>query len=126
LWYLHNVYELPSLESTIRYLHAAAGFSSKATWLKAIRQGNYSTWPLINAKNSTKYFPKLEETQMDHMQGQRQGVQSTHPIDAPVTTNGANLPKTMAPVTNPPPTAHIVAHNVLIRIINLKHTLYTD
>ena len=35
--YLHNVYELPSLEATIRYLHAAAGFPPKATWLKAVQ-----------------------------------------------------------------------------------------
>jgi hypothetical protein len=69
--YIHNVYELPSLEPTICYLHAAAGFPPKSTWLKAIRQGNYSTWPLINAKNVAKYFPELEEIQMGHMQGQR-------------------------------------------------------
>jgi hypothetical protein len=37
LWeYLHNIYKLPSLEPTIRYLHAAAGFPPKATWLKAV------------------------------------------------------------------------------------------
>ncbi len=35
--YIHNVYELPSLEPTIRYLHAAAGFSPKSAWLKAVR-----------------------------------------------------------------------------------------
>ncbi len=72
--YLHNVYELQSLEPTVRYLHAAAGFPPKATWLKAVRQVNYSTWPLINVKNVAKYFHELEETQMGHMQGQRQGV----------------------------------------------------
>jgi hypothetical protein len=72
--YLHNVYKLPSLEPTICYLHAAAGFPPKATWLKADQQGNYSTWPLINIKNVAKYFPESEETQMGHMQGQRQGV----------------------------------------------------
>jgi hypothetical protein len=41
--YIHNVYKQPSLEPTIRYLHAAAGFPPKSTWLKAVRQGNYST-----------------------------------------------------------------------------------
>jgi hypothetical protein len=56
--YIHNVYKLPSLEPTICYLHAAAGFPPKSTWLKAIRRGNYSTWSLINVKNVTKYFPK--------------------------------------------------------------------
>ncbi len=34
--YLHNVYKLPSLEPIVPYLHAAAGFPPKATWLKAV------------------------------------------------------------------------------------------
>ena len=72
--YLHNVYELPSVEPTIRYLHGAAGFPTKASWLKAIRKGNYLSWPLINAKNVAKYFPESKETQKGHMHGQRQGV----------------------------------------------------
>ncbi|KAL7488980.1 hypothetical protein ACHAW6_014747 [Cyclotella cf. meneghiniana] len=33
---VNNVYELPSTEKAIQYLHAAAGFQMKATWLKAI------------------------------------------------------------------------------------------
>jgi hypothetical protein len=32
----------------------------------------------------------------------------------------------MVPVMDPLPTAHIVAHDVLIRIIDLKDTLYMD
>jgi hypothetical protein len=43
--YIHNVYELTSIESTIRYLHAAAGFLVEETWLKVIRWGNYNSWP---------------------------------------------------------------------------------
>ena len=72
-----NVYELPSIEQTIRYLHAAAGFPTKTTWLKAIRKGNYNTWPLITVKNVNTHFPELEETQQGHMRRQRQGVRST-------------------------------------------------
>jgi hypothetical protein len=34
--YIHNVYELPSLEPTVCYLHAAASFPPKSTWLKAV------------------------------------------------------------------------------------------
>jgi hypothetical protein len=75
--YLHNVYELPSVEPTIWYLHGVAGFPTKASWLKAIRKGNYLSWPLINVKNVAKYFPESEETQKGHMRGQRQGVRST-------------------------------------------------
>ena len=48
---INNVYELPSIERAVRYLHGAAGFPTKATWLSAIRKGNYLTWPLINVTN---------------------------------------------------------------------------
>jgi hypothetical protein len=123
---IHNVYELPSLEPIVCYLHAAAGFPPKSTWLKDVRQGNYSTWPLINIKNVAKYFPELEKNQMGHMQGQRQGVQSTYPVYAPGATNDTNPLNTTVPVNHPAPTAHIVAHDILIRVINLKDTMYTD
>ena len=71
---INNVYELPSIEQSISYLHEATGFPTKATWLKAIRRGNYDTWPLINVKNVHKHFPESEETQHGHMRNQRQGV----------------------------------------------------
>jgi hypothetical protein len=35
--YIHNVYKLPRLEPTVCYLHAAAGFPPKSTWLKAVQ-----------------------------------------------------------------------------------------
>ncbi len=34
--YIHNVYKLPSIKPTIRYLHAAVGFPVEETWLRAI------------------------------------------------------------------------------------------
>ncbi len=83
--YVHNVYKLPSIEQTVRCLHAAAGHPTEDTWLKAIRKGNYNSWPLINTKKIWKYFPESEETQFGHMRGQHQGVRSTcttHPTVA--------------------------------------------
>ncbi len=77
--YIHNVYKLHSIKRTVWYLHAAAGHPPEDTWVKAVGHGNYNLWPLIDTKNVRKYFPELEETQLGHMQGQRQGVQSTHP-----------------------------------------------
>jgi hypothetical protein len=101
-------------------------FSQKSIWLKAVRQGNHSTWPLINVKNIAKYFPESEETQMGHMQGQHQGVRSTRPVNATSATNKANPLDITVLVNNQTPTAHIVAHDVLIRVINLKDTMYMD
>ena len=52
---INNVYELPSTEPTIRYLHGAAGYPTKATWIKAIRKGKYQSWPLVNSKKVNNF-----------------------------------------------------------------------
>ena len=108
---INNVYELPSSEQSIRYLHGAAGFPTKTTWLKAIRRGNYDTWPLINVKNVHKHFPESEETQHGHMRNQRQGVRSTKQRESEPEDPAAPVPK----------------HNeVFIRVYNTQNTLFTD
>ena len=38
-------YYLPSVAALVRYLHAAAGFPTKNTWLNNIKAGNFDTWP---------------------------------------------------------------------------------
>jgi hypothetical protein len=60
-----NVYSLPSISWVIRYLHAAAGFPTKDSWLKAIANGHYITWPGVTLNNVQKYFPKSIETEKD-------------------------------------------------------------
>ena len=64
----------------------AAVFPTKSIWLKAIRKGNFLSWPLINVKNVNKYFPESEETQRGHMRNQRQGVRSTQLAPPPAMT----------------------------------------
>ena len=54
---IQNIYEIPSIEQTIRYLHAASGLLTKSTWIKSIRNGNYLTWTLITVTNVYKHFP---------------------------------------------------------------------
>ena len=44
---IQSVYELPNLEQVVRWYHAAAGYPTKATWIKAIDNGFYSTWPML-------------------------------------------------------------------------------
>jgi hypothetical protein len=43
----NNVYSLPSIPQTLTYLHAAAGFPVKETWMDAINAGNLITWPIL-------------------------------------------------------------------------------
>ncbi len=62
-----NVYSLPSMPQTIRYLHAAAGCPPKDTWIKATKNGNYATWPGITTEAVNRHFTELVETQKGHM-----------------------------------------------------------
>jgi hypothetical protein len=57
-----NVYDIPSINQTIKYLHAAAGYPVKDTWVKAINAGNYTTWPGLTATAACKHFPESKET----------------------------------------------------------------
>jgi hypothetical protein len=115
--YIHNIYELPSIEPTIRYLQ---GFPTKESWLRAIRRGNYNSWPLINVKNVTRHFLKLEETQKGHMRGQRQGVRSTK-------TKQWDANVTSCPIKpSPQITPHTRKVDIMIFDYDLKSTMYTD
>jgi hypothetical protein len=57
-----NVYDIPSINQTIKYLHAAAGYPVEDTWVKAINAGNYITWPGSTATAAHKHFPESDET----------------------------------------------------------------
>ena len=91
--HINNVYELPSIEQTIRYLHTAAGHPTEETWLKAVSRGNYNSWPLIDVRNVREHFPQSEETQLGHMRGARQGVRSTRKVVEIDTTPEARIEK---------------------------------
>ena len=108
---IHNVYSLPSIPHTIRYLHAAAGFPVKETWLDAIKAGNYVTWPGLTTSTVRKHFPDSDETQQGHMKKQRQGVRSTKELhdDKPRITF---TPRKM--------------HDIYIKIHSITETMYTD
>ena len=82
-----NVNELPSIEQTVRYIHAEAGFTKKSTGIRDIRRRNYLTWPLINIKTVTKISPESGKRQKGHMIGQIQGVCSTRTVEPPKTAS---------------------------------------
>ncbi len=107
----NNVYSLPSIPHTIRYLHAAAGFPVKEAWMDAIKAGNFVTWPGVTTTAVRKHFPDSDETQQGHMKKQRQGVQSTK---QPAEDNQCTIPNAKK------------MNNVYIRIHNVAETMHTD
>jgi hypothetical protein len=71
------------------YLHACAGYPVLITWIRAITNGNYRSWPnILGPKWVKKHLPKSIETTMGHMKAIRSGTRSTkskHKSSQPVT-----------------------------------------
>ena len=61
----NSVYDLPSTEQAIKWMHAVCGYPVKSTWLKAVKAGNFVGWPLLTEKNVQKYCPSADETAKD-------------------------------------------------------------
>ena len=74
---VHNVYELKTQPELVRYHHAAAGFPTKPTWLKAIRNKQFASWPGLTVDAVSKHFPESEETHKGHGRKTRSGLRST-------------------------------------------------
>jgi len=74
---INNVYELKTKPELIRYYHAAAGFPTKPTWLSAIRNGHYRTWPGLDAETAARYFPESDEMWKGHGRKIKSGLRST-------------------------------------------------
>ena len=109
-----TAHDLPSVGALVRYLHAAAGFPVKSTWLAAIKAGNLSTWPGLTYAHASRYCPNCEENSKGHLTQAKQGIRST---------------KT-GPTTHPtPPTGgktHPKSNRELHLWVKPISTLYTD
>ena len=68
-------------------MHAATGFPVRSTWIRAIKNGNFNSWPGLSYNNAAKYCPQLKETIKGHMVQSSQGVISAKRIDIKVHNN---------------------------------------
>eukprot|EP00804_Cyclotella_cryptica_P022924 CCRYP_018758-RA/>CCRYP_018758-RA protein AED:0.17 eAED:0.24 QI:0/0/0/1/0.5/0.33/3/0/705 len=87
-----NAHDLPSVSALVHYLHAAAGFPVKSTWLAAIKAGNFASWPGLTYTNASNFCPSSDETIKGHLSQVRQGLRSTKPKPRPT----LSLPPTPA------------------------------
>ena len=114
--YLHqanSVYDLPSTEEAIKWMHAVCGYPVKSTWLKAIKAGNYTGWPMLTERNVQKYYPETNETPKGHMNQARKNVRSTKP----------------KPLHEYENKNHLVGkkkHDIYTKVYDVKDTIYSD
>jgi hypothetical protein len=61
----------------VRYLHAAAGYPTKPTWIEAIKNKQFASWPGLTVKAAAKNFPESKETIKGHTRKIKSGLRST-------------------------------------------------
>jgi hypothetical protein len=82
----NSIYNLPLTEHTIKWMHAVYGYLVKSTWLKAIKVGNYVSWPMLTECNAQKYYPETTKTAKRHLNQTRKNVCFTKAKTAPLET----------------------------------------
>jgi hypothetical protein len=55
---VNNVYKLKTQSELVQYLHTAAGFSTKPTWLAAKKNKQFASWLGLTVKAVAKHYPE--------------------------------------------------------------------
>ncbi len=74
---IKNVYELKTQPDIVHYYHSAAGFPTKPTWVKAIRNKQFALWPGLTVDAVKSHYPASEETPKGHGRKTPSGLWST-------------------------------------------------
>ena len=72
----NSIYNLPSTEQAVKWMHGVCGYPVKSTWLKAIKAGNFVRWPILTKHNVSKYYRDTDKIPKGHMNQTRKNVQS--------------------------------------------------
>ena len=67
----NSIYNIPSIEQAIKWMHAVCGYPVKSTWICAIKAA------ILTERNVSKYYPETKETIKGHMNQTRKNVRST-------------------------------------------------
>jgi hypothetical protein len=66
-----------TIANTIKFLHQACCSPATSTFLTAIQNGQFTTWPMLTSKNVYKYLPQSEATAIGHINQSRKNTRST-------------------------------------------------
>ena len=61
------MYDQPSIENLIKWMHVVCGYPVKSTWIKGVKVVNYTGWPMLTERNAKEDFPDTAETPKCHM-----------------------------------------------------------
>ena len=74
---VNHAYQITSKQKIIQFLHQCAFSPPPSTWIKAINNGHFRSWPELTAAAVQKYLSDATATTKGHMKKVPNGVQST-------------------------------------------------
>ena len=73
----NNVYYCENTQQLIEFYHATLGYPVVSTWTKAISAGYFQGWPGLTSTRVRRFIKVSSDTDMGHMDQQRQGTRPT-------------------------------------------------
>jgi hypothetical protein len=124
---INVIFDLPSAHQNFLWYHTEAGFPPKETFIRAVHNGNYATWPKLTVQLIHKYMPDSDETAKEHLKGQRQGVRSTKQKAFENMIEVGEARKKIEGESSPfhplPPTK---LNDILVRVEDLNEEIHTN
>ncbi|KAL7465746.1 hypothetical protein ACHAXS_006063 [Conticribra weissflogii] len=77
--YANNAYTITTKADLIKYLHQCAFSPTISTWIKAINNNQFPTWPGLTAAAVQRHLPESPATDKGHLKQLRQNIRSTKP-----------------------------------------------
>jgi hypothetical protein len=93
----NSAYHTSTQIDLVTYLHAACGSPVPSTWIKAINNGHFATWPGLTAKLVREKLPKSIATVKGHLNRQRKNIRSTQPRAIETDANEDSNPPSDSP-----------------------------
>jgi hypothetical protein len=73
----NHAHDTSNQKELINYLHAACFSPVKSTWIAAIKNGNFTSWPGLTERAVENYLSKSSSTVMGHINQQRMNSRPT-------------------------------------------------
>jgi hypothetical protein len=88
---INHAHENNNQKDLINYLHAACFSPVKSTWIKAIKNGIFSSCPGLNEHTVENHLSKSTSTAKGHLNQQRQNARATKIKDAQLLDPGPDI-----------------------------------
>jgi hypothetical protein len=87
----NHAHDNSNQKELINYLHAASFSPVKSTWITAIKNGHFTSWPGLTEHAVEKHLSKSTSTKKGNLNQQRQNARTTKVKDPKVIMTGPDL-----------------------------------